>query len=1071
MTTFGLSPEWSTSFVGRRQELAWLRARLELALHGYGHLLLVEGEAGMGKTRLVQTLLEEARATGALVIRGRCYEQLDLAYLPLRDGLLAHLADRVAARVDDRGDLDLLQRIAGLDGRPGGDASPTVDDYERTRQLLALTRLVIEEAREHFVVLFVDDIDWADEATVDLLRHVLFRLDDEAVSLLTVVTSRRDPDARAAAGIERLRGDPRAATIRLHSLTPLEATELAREVEPTISVDQARRLAAAAGGNPLLVEALARRDVDGVATASGTRHPLVAAIDARLRELDAPTRAVMYAAALLVPDCTPSLLGEVTGFEPDVLQHALTEALDAGVVTLADGTVAFVHPLYTHTLHQQISPAARRELHARIATTLLAQRSDGAGGGAVRGIAHHLIESEGATDRDLVFEYTRRAGDDAMAVTAWAEAARCYEAAIGAAPSDSSRDDAVALQRLAGLCHRANLDLPRAVARFEGAMDLLGTDGDPAALVDLHSWRIRCGAGNQDLLHVARDRGPLEQLVDVIEDARPDLAAEGLVELAQSYWVDGDVDRAEAAARRAMAIADRVDDHETYARATTALLVPLWARYDLHESLAALEEGTAHARAAASTTLLAGGPSFRVPIMLTWLGRLDEVQARADECLAAAERAQYPLEGGLPLAALTQLAVARGEFDAAEQYAHQALLIQRLSGYPWAAGLYLPALMAAHVARGRWAAARTALETWEESADDVAMMTIGLMARYVDACERGHATEGSSLPRLPRAPAVGVDGWAAAHVEIARREGAVTDFARVDALLDSIDARGGVLTSGLVMLVPRLRGVAADQLGDEGRAVVHLEQAINVGERIGAAPEVARARVDLATILSRRGDHRGARALVDRASETFERLAMVPDLERAEELTGGRGTRAPARDDGSTVESVFIFFSDVVDSTRHTEELGATRYRAVAREVEMLVRSAIVSQGGSVVTGINLGDGLIGLFPSPARAIAAARRCAADVPATGLHLHLAVHGGEVIVDGPRIFGGPVNLAARICDLTGPDEILVSESIRAAAADLHGVAFVDRGEHLLKGIERPQRTYAVVDAVEAGTRLV
>ena len=158
---------------------------------------------------------------------------------------------------------------------------------------------------------------------------------------------------------------------------------------------------------------------------------------------------------------------------------------------------------------------------------------------------------------------------------------------------------------------------------------------------------------------------------------------------------------AETAARRAMAIAERCDDHSAYARATTALCVPQWARYELTESLASLEDGVAHARAAADDSVLAGGPLFRLPLVLTWLGRLDEAEAHALECCEIAERAHYPLELGLPLAALTRIAVLRGEFDQAEQYAHRALLIQRLSGYHRAAGLFLPALTCAHVARGR----------------------------------------------------------------------------------------------------------------------------------------------------------------------------------------------------------------------------------------------------------------------------------------------------------------------------------------------------------------------------------
>ncbi len=120
MTTFGVSHEWSTAFVGRRQELAWLRGRLDLASRGYGHLVLVEGEAGMGKTRLAQTFLDGTRATGALVIRGRCYEHLDLAYLPLREGFVAALTEHVSTSADREGDLDLLRRIAGLDDQDSG---------------------------------------------------------------------------------------------------------------------------------------------------------------------------------------------------------------------------------------------------------------------------------------------------------------------------------------------------------------------------------------------------------------------------------------------------------------------------------------------------------------------------------------------------------------------------------------------------------------------------------------------------------------------------------------------------------------------------------------------------------------------------------------------------------------------------------------------------------------------------------------------------------------------------------------------------------------------------------------
>jgi len=155
----------------------------------------------------------------------------------------------------------------------------------------------------------------------------------------------------------------------------------------------------------------------------------------------------------------------------------------------------------------------------------------------------------------------------------------------------------------------------------------------------------------------------------------------------------------------------------------------------------------------------------------------------------------------------------------------------------------------------------------------------------------------------------------------------------------------------------------------------------------------------------------------------------------------------------------------VVDSTRLTEELGAAHYRARARLVERVITGAMTANGGTIVTGISLGDGFIGLFPTVAQAIEAARRCTIDVPPTGLHLHVGVHQGELIVDGDRIYGPAVNLVARVCALSGPDEILVSGAIREALEGRDDVRLVDRGEHQLKGIAAPQRVFALVSSDE------
>ena len=1065
--------------IGRRLELAWLRSRFALAADGYAHLILVEGDAGIGKTRLVDEFLTEARDAGATVVRGRCYEHLDLAYLPLREGLFAPLAAELGRDPDRAADAALLRRVGAVDAAaaaaaaaPGSAGLPPpaegdAADREHTRQLLALTRLVLESAGARPTVVSIDDLDWADTATLDLLRHVLFRVADVDAPLLVIATSRGDVGARAGAAVGRLRSEPRVATMLLHALAAMEATELARQLDAGQPVDRARRLAEAADGNPMLIEALvhqARRgasDPLGSPTPAGARssHPVTDAVVARLDALGPDARTVATVAAFMQPDCPRRVLGRVVGPDLVDLDAAIDDAVRAGVLTEDGDGVRFTHPLFAHSVVERMTASARRELHARIAVVLLA---DAPGGepAEVRALAHHLIGAGDRADAAVTAEVTRRAGDEAIALTAWREAARCYEASI-ARVRDVGPAELATLHRSAGLARRGDMEMREAVGHFDAAIHRLGPDADPVVLADLHIWRLRCAVGSREMLDVVGDRDRLEQLVVVIEADHPELAAEGLVELAQSRWVAWDMVGSADAARRAMALADACGSHRAYVRATTTLCVPQWAEYDLRGSLETLEAGIAHARAGGDDALLVGGPVFRAPLVLTWLGRFADAEALAHEGCAAAERTHYPLEQGLPLAALTQIAVARGRYDDAEQYAHQALLVQRLSGYHWAAGLFLPALASGHLARGRYDAARDALDTWAETGDALEQQTIALLRRLVAARERGQAVEGAPLPRLPRDPIIGLDEWAAACVEIARWEGSHADIGRARDLLGAVEARGGVFTSSMMTLVPRALGVAHGLLGDDAAAVATLRRALDVATRLGAEAEAARTRVDLATVLARTGDRRAALALIDEVGPVLDRLGMAPDAEVAASLAGQASARTAANRTATPVNAV-IFFSDVVDSTRLTEELGAVGYRARARLVEDLVTSAIVANGGSVVTGISLGDGFIGLFNAVDQAVATALHCAREAGGTGLHLHLALHRGEILLDGDRIYGGPVNYAARLCDLSGPDEILVSEGLRSSLPADAPVAVVDRGRHAMKGFDGPQAVHALLD---------
>jgi class 3 adenylate cyclase len=158
--------------------------------------------------------------------------------------------------------------------------------------------------------------------------------------------------------------------------------------------------------------------------------------------------------------------------------------------------------------------------------------------------------------------------------------------------------------------------------------------------------------------------------------------------------------------------------------------------------------------------------------------------------------------------------------------------------------------------------------------------------------------------------------------------------------------------------------------------------------------------------------------------------------------------------------TAIILFADIVDSTGLTEKLGDSAFRDKARDLDGSLREIIRSAGGTPVEGKLLGDGVLSVFTSAKDAIDAALRFGEAGESVGLGLHVGMHAGDVIQEDGNVYGGAVNIAARISGESEPGEVLVSDTVRGLARTSAGVSFDDRGEHALKGIEEPQRLYAV-----------
>ncbi len=161
--------------------------------------------------------------------------------------------------------------------------------------------------------------------------------------------------------------------------------------------------------------------------------------------------------------------------------------------------------------------------------------------------------------------------------------------------------------------------------------------------------------------------------------------------------------------------------------------------------------------------------------------------------------------------------------------------------------------------------------------------------------------------------------------------------------------------------------------------------------------------------------------------------------------------------------TAIILFADIVDSTALTERLGDAAFRDKARELAGSLRALIRECAGTPVEGPTLGDGVLAVFTSAREAIEAARRCGRAGDDAGLPLHLGLHAGDVIREDNNVYGGAVNIAARISGLSAPGEVLVSDVVRTLARTSAGVTFEDRGEQALKGIGEPVRVWAVVEA--------
>ncbi|WP_158883650.1 ATP-binding protein [Amycolatopsis anabasis] len=460
--------------VGRRRERAVLATAVEDALDGRGRVVLLSGEAGIGKSRLGAHAVDLARDRGFTVLTGQADPlQTGLAYAPI-----VAAVRRVLNTVDDveaaelAGDLPDLGRLVA-DPRlpaPGTAGDP---DLDRTRMFEAVLRLAERLARRAPTLLFLDDLHWADRGTIELANYLGQGCGGHR--LLVLCTHRPAEPGSALADL--------AATVRRQSgddlaLAPLTSTDVAELVGQLLGEQPSdgflHDVTARTRGNPLFITTLVTRDERPV---PGIIRDVVLE---KLRELDATQRELLDLIAVAGEAGSLSLLN--VAWHGGDLDETLTPLLRRGLVEEGSAgatTYRVSHPLFAEVAYAELTASGRRRLHATVAAAM-----DEVDPGNVLALAPHY---RGAGDRvspNRAVEVLAAAGRRALGVFAAEEAVEYLTAALALARPVAPELVTALLDDL-GLAHQGAGNLDAAAAVWSQRLDLaeqLGEDELRAAL-------------------------------------------------------------------------------------------------------------------------------------------------------------------------------------------------------------------------------------------------------------------------------------------------------------------------------------------------------------------------------------------------------------------------------------------------------------------------------------------------------------------------------------------------------------------------------------------------------------
>ena len=866
-----LMPRRRSPFVGRAQELERLRRLWDGVQEGTAELVLVGGEPGVGKTRLATEFAQRAHSDGALVLYGRADEESGTELGPFAEAL-RHWAVNASPEelADDLGaHADLLSaHVPELVVRMDGVTAPA-EEPERNHALDAFGGVLSAISARRATLLVVDDLQWADPASLLLLRR-LARFAHRG-RLLICATYRSGPsgalaETLAELGRERLVERVAIGGISSEETAALVASIRGAAIEPTV----AAAIWEETGGNPFLVEALAEhmaatgdtdrpplggRSVRAALYQDGVPPLVREAVVHRVGTLGPIAVRAMEVAAVCGSDFSADFVNEVADLPPEDVIAALEAAVAAAVLVDVPGSLdryAFAHSLLRQAIYTGIPKTRRASMHRRVAEKL--EERHGNDPRHVAELASHFAAG-GASVAPRALEYGVRAGASALGALAFDEAREHYERALKALDLTGSDDASLRCELLVALGEAEWRSGDRSASRdtYSRVLRIARRNGDADMLA-----RAALGFAGFGWIYAGSGDGSVAATLSAALEAAPHslaLRARLNARLAEIVSMDGDREAAMRLASRAVDQARKAGDDEAGAQGLIAGWYAALAPADLPErrSLAtALSDATGGIR---DRDILTMAEVVQVLTSLE-LGDFTELDVAIARHRRLADQTKQPTARLHSRALLSMRALMEGRLTEAEGHTAEVLEVGELAGSP--AALQTAAIQLLFL---RWEQGRVA--EMERAVGDLAERSRLWAAAHAfvlaEMRQRSRArAQLAELASVGFADTRRNSDWLGVMALSAAAAHAVRDEALAAHISEELQpyagrvvaiGRGAAYAGSVSRYLGLLDGVA----GDLDAAAMHLAEDIALNERAGALPWLARSRRDLASVLGKRG--------------------------------------------------------------------------------------------------------------------------------------------------------------------------------------------------------------------------